>query len=268
MNNVINLKSRIGEVFKSTRCGDFIVKDYESSYRVTIQFIQSGFTKVVSQKQIREGCIKDPSIASVYGWGINDVNYNVTKIDVLNNKPENFWMCPYYRKWVGVLKRCFDLKMHRRLPTYKDCTTCEDWRYFSNFIKWVDSQPNRNWEGCELDKDLLIEGNKHYSPETAVFIANTVNGFIIDSGNRGDCLLGVLYRPNKSSINPYYAQCSNPFTGKRGHLGVFPTELEAHKAWQTKKHEYACALADLQDDLRVADALRQRYSPDKDWTKQ
>jgi len=43
--------------------------------------------------------------------------------------------------------------------------------------------------------------------------------------------------------------------------------LDAHLAWKQQKHEYACLLADLQEDSRVADALRQRYAPDKDWTK-
>jgi hypothetical protein len=48
---------------------------------------------------------------------------------------------------------------------------------------------------------------------------------------------------------------------------MFPTELEAHKAWQARKHELACMLADLQTDDRIASRLREMYAPDKNWTK-
>ena len=68
----------------------------------------------------------------------------------------------------------------------------------------------------------------------------------------------------------YEAHCCNPFLPKNVsrslYLGRFKTELEAHKAWQAKKHEYALQLAELQDDPRVAEVLRERYAPDKDWS--
>jgi hypothetical protein len=116
---------------------------------------------------------------------------------------------------------------------------------------------------CQPDKDFLVQGNKHYSPETVVFIPKKVNLFITDSGKvRGDYMIGVSYLPNKK-INPYHARCSNPFSGSR-YIGVHPTELEAHLAWQAKKHEYACMLADEQEDERIASRLREMYAPDKD----
>ena len=67
----------------------------------------------------------------------------------------------------------------------------------------------------------------------------------------------------------YMSRCMNPFSkyeGQGRHIGIFNTELEAHKAWQAKKHEYACQLAELQADPRAAQALRERFAPDKDWT--
>jgi hypothetical protein len=65
----------------------------------------------------------------------------------------------------------------------------------------------------------------------------------------------------------FKGSCGNPFTGEGTYLGYFTDELACHKAWQAKKHEYACQLAELQEDPRVAQALRERYAPDKDWTK-
>ena len=143
----------------------------------------------------------------------------------------------------------------------------EDWKYLSKFIEWVDSQPNKDWQNCEPDKDFLSEGNKHYSPETVVFISKKLNLFTSSKKkNRGKYMIGVsLYRYN--NVDKYTAQCSNPLLRSSFFIGIYDTELEAHKAWQAKKHEYACMLADLQEDQRIASRLREMYAPDKDWTK-
>lgn len=204
----------------------------------------------------------------VCGWGVNDVDYPVTRKEVVNGKRKQVWICPYYLKWQNIINRGFDLKYQEKNPSYKGCTVTEEWKRISDFIKWVDSQPNKDWENCVPDKDFLSGGNKHYSPDTVVFVSEKVNLFITDSGkSRGDCMIGVSYYPKKNKKNPYQSSCSNPFARGGGrHIGYYPTELEAHKAWQAKKHEYACQLADLQDDERVAKALRERYAPDKDWT--
>ena len=111
-------------------------------------------------------------------------------------------------------------------------------------------------------KDFLSVGNKHYSPETVVFVSSTVNKFIIGNGNnRGDYMIGVSFVPNLKK-NSYKAECSSPFGG-RGYIGVFPTE---DLAW-AKKHQYACMLADLQEDERISSAYARCMLPIKDWTK-
>lgn len=203
----------------------------------------------------------------VRGWGINDVNYCVYKYEVINGKSRCVWVCPYYIKWCSILTRSFNLKYQGKYPTYIGCTVAEEWRYLSDFIKWVDSQPNRDWSTCEPDKDFLYENNKHYSPETVVFIPKELNKFTNTRGNaRGECMIGVIYTPYRGDKNSYTACCRNPFNPKSSsHVGLFSTELEAHKAWQAKKHEYACKLAELQTDGRVASRLREMYLPDKDW---
>lgn len=206
----------------------------------------------------------------VYGWGIVDVDYSVYKTEelprVVGKRNQNItWRCPYYVKWCGILQRCLCPKLQERHHTYKGCTVTEEWKYLSNFIKWVDSQPNGDWINCEPDKDFLSEGNKQYSPETVVFVSKKVNQFIVDSGKtRGECLIGVSHYPERAK-NPYLARCRNPF-GSSSYVGIYMTEIEAHKAWQARKHQHACHLADLQSDERIASRLREMYAPDKDWT--
>jgi hypothetical protein len=115
----------------------------------------------------------------------------------------------------------------------------------------------QDWQDKELDKDILAEGNKIYSPKTSVFVDGSVNKFINDSGaSRGKYMIGVARRKETHS---FAAMCHNGFTGKLENIGYFKTEIDAHNAWKKRKHELACQLADLQTDQRVADALRVRY---------
>ncbi len=193
----------------------------------------------------------------VFGNGINDADYKVR----VNGK-----LCPYYKKWLNMLCRCYDDTYAERNTSYTDCIVCPEWLTFSNFSGWVDGQPNKDWQSSCLDKDLFLKSSKIYSPETCVFVDNKVNSFIVTrKGMRGEYLIGVDYHTLGNKFN---SRCNDPFKVNKPYLGLFKTELEAHKAWQAKKHEYACQLAELQEDPRVAEALRQRYAPDKDWTKE
>lgn len=199
---------------------------------------------------------------TVQGWGVNDVNYQTQKY----LKGKKVWVCDYYRDWYDILVRSFSKKFKTDHPTYEDVTVSSEWKYLSNFIKWVDSQPNKDWRNCVPDKDLLLLGNKCYSPETVVYVSKALNNFVTSSqGSRGELMLGVT-KALRNKVNPYQANCQNQLKGKQDRLGYFATEFAAHKAWQANKHKIACQLADLQDDPRVADALRQRYAPDTDWT--
>lgn len=202
----------------------------------------------------------------VQGVGINDADYLTRIVEYPVDRPPVVRRCPYYVDWTSVLHRCYSNYKINIFPTYEDCEVIEEWKYFSNFRKWVDSQPNRDWQNCVLDKDLLLTGNKIYSPETCVYIPEKVNGFLISRTNdRGDYMLGVGVEKRNKTLT-YRARCNNPINGKYECLGYFLTELEAHKAWQAKKHEHALRLAEEQQDPRVAKALRERYAPDKDWT--
>lgn len=184
----------------------------------------------------------------LFGVGINDVTYKVKSKD---------YKCPYYSRWCDMLRRCY------YGDKYSDVEVCPEWKYLSNFIEWVDSQPNRDWIDCHLDKDLLGNG-KLYSPETCCFISGQVNTFISGSNRSSKFLTGVSWHKRDMK---FYAQCNNPLVkyacGRSDNqfLGYHSTELEAHLAWQAKKHEYACQLALLQDDPRVAEALINRYMP-------
>ena len=165
-------------------------------------------------------------------------------------------MCTYYRAWVDMLRRCYSAKYQEKYPTYVGCTVSKDWLTFTNFKSWMEKQDFG--KDRHLDKDLLFEGNRIYSPETCVFVTQMVNKFTTDSGaTRGDWLIGVCWHKR---LEKFMSNCSNPFTKKREHLGYFASEKEAHEAWLKRKLELAKELAEIQTDERVAKALIDRYS--------
>lgn len=193
----------------------------------------------------------------VYGVGINDASYNVTtwKMVLIDGKMKNMLIdkCPFYFCWKGMLERCYSPSFHTKHPTYTTCSVVKEWLTFSNFKSWMEEQ---KWEGKELDKDLIIEGNKLYSPETCAFVDAATNVFITDSASaRGDYPVGVV----KVRNGKFRARCGNPITNKREHLGYFDCPVVAHNTWKTRKHEIAIMLSVQQDDPRVAAALQIKY---------
>lgn len=196
----------------------------------------------------------------VLGVGINDSDYVVQIKETIGYRDgkqicKMVLACPYYRTWVSMLSRCYSAKAQERNPTYKNCSVSDEWLTFSVFKSWMQEQ---DWEGNQLDKDLLVEGNKIYSSATCVFVTQMVNSFTIDSGaTRGEWLIGVNW---DKGTNKFKSQCNNPFTKKRENLGRFTCEQEAHMAWLKRKLELAHLLAAEQTDERVAKALILKYT--------
>lgn len=183
---------------------------------------------------------------NVFNVGVNDVGYSVHQTTVLNGKQVITWSCPYYKKWYNMLRRCYDSKFLVKNPTYIGCYVDPDWLYLSNFIKWVDRQPNRNWEKCDLDKDLLVKGNKFYSENTCIFITSTLNNFIV---NISKDVKGYYFKDGK-----FYARCRNHLTKKTEHLGAFSCEVSAKSRWKSRKIEIGLLLC-LDECMEVRSAL-------------
>lgn len=152
-----------------------------------------------------------------------------------------------------MLRRCYSEKFLLNYPSYIGCYTVEEWHLFSNFRAWMIMQ---QWEGKELDKDIIFRGNKVYGPETCVFIDARVNTFLGEKNLSGRTLpIGVTFDKNS---NKYKAECQSVEMGRK-HLGLFNNPEDAHQAWLAYKLKQAYILAELQTDERVAKALINRY---------
>jgi hypothetical protein len=123
--------------------------------------------------------------------------------------------------------------MHKRLPTYKDCSVCDEWLNFQNFAAWYDKNYYEvTGERMDLDKDILVKGNKIYSPDTCAFVPHSINGlFVKNNARRGNLPIGVSYEKKNSKFK---AKCNN---GKKKAIGIghFNTSKEAFLAYKEFK---------------------------------
>lgn len=191
----------------------------------------------------------------VYGVGVNDADYVVSKEAVVNGNRKHVSLCPFYSAWRGMLDRCYNKNRTAKNKTYEGCTVCENWLTFSKFKEWMEKQ---DWRGKHLDKDIIIKGNKVYCPEHCAFVSGDLNAFLNSNpGNAGSLPTGVSKTPNGLR---YQAYCRNPFTKKREYLGSYDDPVLAHEAWRKKKNELANKYADMQIDGKVEMALRKRFA--------
>ena len=224
--NDVSYKDCVGEVCKSKSSGDFEIVKYNNAKEVEIQFLKTGFEMVARLSHIRNGEVKDPYSPSVYGIGVVGTKYP-SKVNGIQTKE--------YVLWVNMLKRCYNESLHLKHPTYKDCEVSDSFKSYGYFYEWCNKQIGFDNEDWHLDKDLLIKGNKVYSESTCVFIPFEINLVLTKrEASRGEHLIGVYWNKKASA---FVAQV-NKNKGKREHLGLFNTELEAFNAYKTAKEAF------------------------------
>ena len=164
----------------------------------------------------------------VGGWGINDLGYPVAGRSIENGVSKFKVLCPFYIKWQSMINRTHSHKYQENQVTYIESEITEEWKYATAFKSWMETQ---DWHGYQLDKDILVQGNKIYSPETCCFVPQYVNKMLTQRTNfRGEYPLGVHYNEAKQ---PYVSTCHDG-NGKV-YLGRFSNPVDAHKAWQAAK---------------------------------
>lgn len=189
----------------------------------------------------------------IFGVGINDYD-GIIKIQGKHIQS--------YYTWHNMIKRCYDENYKDRCPTYRGCTVCDEWLYFSNFKKWFDE----NYvEGYQLDKDILAQENKVYSPKTCCFVPIRINSMLTFSDKaRGKYPLGV----NLCKVNgKYIASCGSVDSKQSRFLGYYTTTKEAHSVYCKRKYEIIKevaqeALEKGEISQRVYDALLRYKLPE------
>lgn len=166
----------------------------------------------------------------IYGIGVNDADFSTGS----SNKRE-----PSYALWKSILTRCYG-KTHPKQATYKNCSVCNEWLFYSNFKKWFDDPTSGYKKGYHVDKDILVRGNKIYSPDTCCFVPPEINTLIVKhDATRGDLPIGVT---KNNSVSRGFRAIIRIY-GKYHTIGYFDTIEEAFNAYKLTKETHIQEMA-------------------------
>lgn len=104
------------------------------------------------------------------GYKLNDMPKGWMNQSELNMK--------IYYLWKAMISRTTK-KYWEKYPTYSGTTVDDSWRILSNFVNDIkDLEGYNDWvvssnRKMMLDKDTIVNGNKHYSKDTCRFITHT-----------------------------------------------------------------------------------------------
>lgn len=238
-----------GTVHSTKQNGNLTVLKYNNATDILIQFNKTGFEKKTTASYIRSGVVRDLLYPAVVGVGYFGVGEHRAKIEGRMTKA--------YDTWYQMFQRCYAPRSKTVAPSYYNiCSVCDEWHNFQVFAEWFYKDTYRK-EDWHLDKDLLVKGNKVYSPSTCCFVPSDINAAFIKSDKaRGEFPIGVSF----SSCNrgDYIAYC-NIGDGITTRLGRYHCPDLAFYAYKLCKENYLVLLAEEYKDVldnKVYNALR------------
>ena len=98
-----------------------------------------------------------------------------------------------YPVWCSIHNRAGKAK------GYEDVTICDDWYTFSNFYKWYEDNYVKGWH---VDKDILFQGNREYSPQNCIMVPRVINNLF----KRSSSMHGIKGVYLDKRTDKYYAQ--------------------------------------------------------------
>lgn len=184
----------------------------------------------------------------ILGFGLSDYSGSVLRTDgsgVLIYKQ-------FYRAWRSMLDRCYSDKYKARHESYIGCAVCDEWLSLSKFKEWFDDNYVKGWQ---LDKDLLVQGNKIYAPEYCRYVPRQLNTLLCNaSSSRGECPQGVHI---ERKTGKFIVQIK--MEGKRVNLGRFESITEASLVYKKEKAKYVLSKVDSYRGYVDSDLLDSVY---------
>ena len=238
------LVNEVGKSYPTTRSGDIEIVEYFNYHKVLIRFKDTGREKFVQMKEVRDGRVSDRFLPHRGGVGVVGEGEYKSKIDGKYTKE--------FAVWKDMVDRCCSKKGN--LPAYKDVEVCEEWLDFQNFAAWCNEQigfkviDEKN-KIFALDKDILVKGNKVYSPNTCCFVPQEVNSTLtLRSNHRGSLPLGVSPRYVKTTGKTRFTSAIQVDL-KTLHLGTFDTPEKAFQVYKKAKEDRLKCLAEKWKDF-------------------
>ncbi|MEG1597790.1 MAG: AP2 domain-containing protein [Bacilli bacterium] len=211
-----------------------IIVEYRNSNDIDVYFPKYGYTsKSTTSKTFREGYVICPFDKIHYGVAYDGMGKYTQKNDKLA-----------YQKWNGMLNRALSDKTKEKYPTYKDCTICDEWLNFQNFAEWFyNNYYEVEGEQMNLDKDILVKGNKMYSPNTCVFVPKRINVLFVKRDSLRGCYpIGVYFDKSKNKFRTSFSINGNKIKKS------FNTVEDTFYYYKKEKEKYIKEVADEYKD--------------------
>ena len=231
------INNRVGEINYNTKGSRMKIIECINARNIVVIF-DNGYKTKTEYSQFKKGQIKNPYDKTIYNVGYIGEGY----YKLITHKN-------IYKHWSSMIRRCYADNKNKFNPTYKDCSVCEEWHNFQNFGKWFDENYYTiENETMALDKDILVKGNKTYSPETCVVVPQRINSlFLKRNKSRGKYPIGTTYNKRDKK----YESCCHMYKNNRytrHAIGNFDTPTEAFTAYKTFKEQYIKQVANEYKD--------------------
>ena len=227
----------IGKIFPTNNGGDCVVVDYINCKNITVRFLDGNNYQVKCQiKELNKGTIKNPYYPTVYGVGYLGEGVHIKTVKRKTTK--------VYDIWKAMLARCYCNIFQQKQKTYLGCSVCDEWHNFQVFAEWFYSERFHIFK-YELDKDILIKGNKIYSPETCCLVPHSINMLITNSGSKsGGYPQGISLHKGTGKFRVRLG-----VYGKIKYIGLFNSEALALSAYKKAKESHIRDVALENKDL-------------------
>ena len=202
-------ESKLGEIRNNKLGTPMQIIRFNVQSDMRIKFLdEHGYETNTTYGNFKNGQIKNPYDKSVKGIGYMGEGIHRAKVNGKATLQNSIW--------VQMIRRCYTIEDSQ----WRDCEICEEWLNYQNFAEWYNANYYDLGDGTRmhLDKDILIKGNRLYSPETCMIVPQRINMIFMTKERGVDAdLPNAIYR----CVNGYQSS----YNGKS--LGVFKTLDEA-----------------------------------------
>lgn len=239
--------NRIGEENRNKFGSLMQIVNYRKSVDIDVYFPEYDWLyEHARYEKFKSGSLKCPYEPRNYGVGYIGEGPYKSSYGKVHSK--------VYDIWNHMLQRCYsDISVYK-YPSYADCYVCDEWFNFQNFANWYElNYYEIPGEQMNLDKDILVKGNKVYSPDTCVIVPHFINSLFIKSDIvRGDLPIGVNF---DKRYNTYNVHCNN--RGELIWLGSYKSVDEAFNVYKSYKENIIKNIAEeyksmIPDELYIA----------------
>lgn len=230
------IKDKTGEENTNSRGELMKIISYKNAINMGVLFEDGNIINGVSYSNFKTGNVKNYLKQTIFNRGFYG--------DVKSRKRDYI-----YCIWFRMMERCYsDSQIIKdKQPRYNGiCTVNEEWWNYQNFKKWY---YNNLWFESDIksniDKDILIKGNKEYSPSNCIVVTCEINNLFVKSDKaRGEFPIGVSKGCGNSKR--FRAYCNHMVQNKKKQksLGLFSTPTDAFMAYKDFKESYIKQVAD------------------------